>query len=204
MAVVEKVDHTILAGADIPIEDRQIIIDEVAEIQANMKNATPYHYALVGSIEHEYALFKSNKILEKLALNLSDEYIKNTPSFKIDYSNKETKLEIGDCWVNFQKKYEYNPLHRHGGIFSFVTWIQIPYNLEDEAKLFASTRAQTASKLGFYFISPFGEIESLLMPIDKTWEWRMILFPANLQHIVYPFYTSDDYRISISGNLFLA
>ena len=200
------IDHTntILAGAYVAIEDRQIIADEVAEIQANMENAIPYNYALVGSIEHEYALFKCNKVLENLALNLADEYIKNSPNLKIDYSNKKTKLEIGDCWVNFQKKYEYNPLHNHGGIFSFVIWIQIPYNLEDEEKLFASKRVQTASKFGFYFPSPFGSVQSLLMPIDKTWEWRMVLFPADLHHIVYPFYTSDDYRISISGNLYLA
>ena len=37
--------------------------------------------------------------------------------------------------------------------------------------------------------------------IDKSWEGVMILFPADTAHQVYPFYTSDDYRISISGNL---
>jgi hypothetical protein len=29
----------------------------------------------------------------------------------------------------------------------------------------------------------------------------MILFPAKMMHTVYPFYSSDDFRISISGNL---
>jgi len=27
------------------------------------------------------------------------------------------------------------------------------------------------------------------------------MFPAKLLHIVYPFFTSDGYRISIAGNL---
>jgi len=27
------------------------------------------------------------------------------------------------------------------------------------------------------------------------------MFPSLLAHCVYPFYTSDDYRISISGNI---
>ena len=29
---------------------------------------------------------------------------------------------------------------------------------------------------------------------------RKLLFRAHLNHIVYPFYSSDDYRITISGN----
>ena len=41
----------------------------------------------------------------------------------------------------------------------------------------------------------------MVLPIDKAWEGTMILFPSSLNHNVYPFYTSDDYRISISGNL---
>ena len=41
------------------------------------------------------------------------------------------------------------------------------------------------------------------IPIDSTWEGHIIMFPANLQHCVYPFYTSDDTRISFSGNILL-
>ena len=28
----------------------------------------------------------------------------------------------------------------------------------------------------------------------------MIIFPACVNHGVYPFYTSDDYRVSVAGN----
>ena len=28
------------------------------------------------------------------------------------------------------------------------------------------------------------------------------MFPSYLNHMVYPFYTSDEYRISMSGNIF--
>ena len=28
----------------------------------------------------------------------------------------------------------------------------------------------------------------------------ILLFPSEMYHGVYPFYTSDDYRISVSGN----
>ena len=35
----------------------------------------------------------------------------------------------------------------------------------------------------------------------KSDEKKIIMFPAGLNHVVYPFYTSDDYRITISGNV---
>ena len=30
----------------------------------------------------------------------------------------------------------------------------------------------------------------------------LVLFPATLCHQVYPFFESDDYRVSISGNIY--
>jgi len=37
--------------------------------------------------------------------------------------------------------------------------------------------------------------------LSKKEEGEMILFPAKLNHLVYPFYTSSGIRISISGNI---
>ena len=31
-----------------------------------------------------------------------------------------------DFWVNYQKQTEFNPLHNHNGIYSFVVWMKIP------------------------------------------------------------------------------
>jgi hypothetical protein len=39
------------------------------------------------------------------------------------------------------------------------------------------------------------------LPVDKTWENVIVLFPAGLTHSVSPFYSSDDYRISVAGNI---
>ena len=32
-------------------------------------------------------------------------------------------------------------------------------------------------------------------------ENKMLIFPANFKHEVYPFYTSDEERITVSGNI---
>ena len=53
----------------------------------------------------------------------------------------------------------------------------------------------------FFYSEPGGKIFQEAIPVDKKWEGKICLFPASLDHCVYPFYTSDEYRVSISGNL---
>ena len=44
-------------------------------------------------------------------------------------------------------------------------------------------------------------IKAAMEAVDKSFEGQMLMFPAPLQHIVYPFYTSDESRITVSGNI---
>ena len=107
--------------------------------------------------------------------------------------------------MNLQQKYEYNPLHLHQGELSFVIWVNIPYDLEDEKKL-PSMRSQTSPNLPSFkfrfpnFMGP-GGMGTHIIEVDKSFEGKLILFPSYLLHEVSPFYTSDGYRISVSGNL---
>ena len=41
----------------------------------------------------------------------------------------------------------------------------------------------------------------VLIDVDKSFEGKMLVFPSKLQHLVYPFYTSDEHRITVSGNV---
>ena len=114
------------------------------------------------------------------------------------------KLEFIDTWVNFQKKYEYNPVHHHSGDLVFVIWIKIPYKLQDELNHPSSIMSNSgaASKFQFTNISnKFSNISKNLLDIDESFEGKMIIFHSKMEHTVYPFFTSDEYRISMSGNL---
>ena len=33
-------------------------------------------------------------------------------------------------WVNYQKQNEFNPIHNHAGVYSFVIWMKIPYDFK--------------------------------------------------------------------------
>tara|TARA_Y100000816_G_C26066762_1_gene560683 strand:- start:148 stop:819 length:672 start_codon:yes stop_codon:yes gene_type:complete len=111
--------------------------------------------------------------------------------------SEDRPLKISAMWVNFQKKYEFNPPHSHGGVFSFIIFVKIPYKLENET--------YDASKLYFQTQTPIhlhgSGITTTHLNVDESFEGKILIFPSQLIHGVHPFYTSDGYRITISGNL---
>ena len=161
---------------------------------------------LAGNIEKEFFLNESfEKILFPYASLLADEFynLNNELLNLVDTEKQPVNWKFSQPWINFQKKHEFNPIHHHIGDYSFVLWIQIPYDLEEELKLDNCINSNTErnSLFSFTHLDQYGIIVTTPLQIDKTWEGTMILFPSNLKHEVYPFFTSDDYRISISGNL---
>jgi len=119
--------------------------------------------------------------------------------------SSQLSLELKMLWVNFQKKYEFNPLHHHTGLYSFVIWCKIPYDYrkEFELDLCKNSKVKYPGTFAFYHPDQNGRIEETCIHLDPSYEKRIVVFPSSLSHCVYPFYTSDDYRISISGNLYL-
>jgi hypothetical protein len=107
-----------------------------------------------------------------------------------------TKIVHGDTWINVQKKGEYIPLHTHDGILSYVIWVKIPYDINLELK-----SSKYSSVFSFFYQSITGEPLHHRINVSKEYESTLLIFPAKLQHQVYPFSTCDDHRISISGNI---
>jgi|TARA_B000000532_G_scaffold244016_1_gene241974 hypothetical protein len=118
--------------------------------------------------------------------------------------NKDKVWRPLDLWINFQKKHEFNPIHRHFGLYSFVYWVQIPYDIKDELSLpfVENSASPAASCFALTYYNLLGNMCQKSFMITKgEHEGGFIIFPCSMQHQVYPFYTSDDERISISGNV---
>jgi hypothetical protein len=123
----------------------------------------------------------------------------------LSYFKQLTKnhyLTMGKPWINFQKKHEFLPNHTHGGILSYSIWMKIPYNEKEEKNY---KRANVDEKkfysFEFSYTNILGQICQQEIEITKKNEGCILLFPSSLVHCVYPFYTSDEDRISISGNI---
>ena len=172
--------------------------EEAKYILENESEFEKYNKDLAGNIEKEYSIQKSSEILKNDLIALANEHHKHIKGNE-DYPH----WNLTSMWINFQKKYEHNPLHDHGGNLSFVMWVQIPYDLQEELELSncKTSNAPTNSLFSFVYTGVFGEIIDKEINVDKSYEGTIIMFNANLKHLVYPFHTSDDYRISISGNI---
>lgn len=114
------------------------------------------------------------------------------------------KHEISSVWTNYMRKNEFNPMHSHSSSVSFVLWVQIPFKAEDEEKYSKfNNPTEKCSTGAFEFLYPTmtGELMSHKIQNDVSDEGTVIMFPAKMKHCVYPFYTSDEERISIAGNI---
>ena len=180
----------------------------VNDVQKDFTQAIDLSKSLAGQIDKEYQInltHKTNQYIKWTAEEygrLNHAYIRNLGQL---FGKAPVLNYNGEAWVNFQEKYEYNPLHNHSGVLSFVMWYQIPYYKEDEIKK-GPGKGKGENNLNgeFEFIFYNGEsVKEESLGIDKKMEGYMAVFPSLLHHIVYPFYTSDDYRITISGNIHL-
>ena len=117
----------------------------------------------------------------------------------------EPTFELNNFWVNYQKQYEFNPIHDHSGIFSFVVFMKIPTNWKDQHELPICAHSNSPHASNFQFLSSnlgTTTIETAGFRLSPKDEGRMLFFPATLQHMVYPFYGTEEERITISGNIY--
>ena len=162
---------------------------------------------LAGNIVEEYSLDKYKKSFENFILSKVEEsdylinYLNNLDIFKPN----PQRLVLESLWVNYQKKHEFNPVHTHDGVFSFIIFIQIPYVMEEEKNKSPGKKANTncSGHLSFIYLDPNsnGGIGIENIPVDKTWERTGLIFKSSLHHTVYPFYSEGE-RITVSGNIF--
>ena len=170
---------------------------------------------LAGHISHSYKLEDpQNFIVENLLNQVDNPNMFSFINEELQFIYKKNpnrnnqlvmKPRLYDLWVNFQKKGEFQPIHNHSGLFSFVIWMDIPYHWKDEANLpFSKTNNKFPPGGNFSFLFTDGiskTIKSHDIPMSPNLNGYCCFFPSHLSHQVYPFYTSDKDRISISGNI---
>ena len=142
-----------------------------------------------GVSEHYFISEKNTYKIYEVIQKMIDKYKEVFPNYLdgIKYLDRNVPLGFKTPWVNFQKKNEYLPLHEHGGVLSYNIWMKIP----------------TKSIFEYNYNSIIGKNLIHRINLTEKDEGRIVLFPAQLQHVVYPFYNSNKIRMSIAGNILL-
>ena len=182
----------------------QALNKEIVDIHTDDSNTLKMNQSLAGQITKEYQITKSLPLLNPFLEEMGRAYQKQWNYYPKENPNNN-KLTVESVWVNMQKKLEVNPLHNHDGTLSFVAWLHVPFKLEDERNMPNCKNSRTvelASTFQFVYTTALGTIANCPMFVESGWEAKIVMFPAKLLHMVYPFQTSDDYRISIAGNLY--
>jgi hypothetical protein len=191
-----------ITTGQIPPEIYQDLNKEILDIHNDDRNIMKMNTSLAGQITKEYEISKSRQLLDPYLEKMGRTYQKEWDYYPKENPNKDLKVE--SVWVNMQKKLEVNPLHNHDGTLSFVAWLHLPFKLEDERNMENCKMSRTkelTSTFQFVYNTALGTIANCPMFVESGWEGTIVMFPSKLLHIVYPFQTSDDYRVSIAGNL---
>ena len=162
---------------------------------------------LVGNISSSFELEDENdwfhdNVIVKLYNNYADEF----RNLGLDLGLKGNHpYYLNSMWVNYQKQNEFNPIHSHNGLYSFVVWMKNPTNWKDQFKLPFLRKIKEKNKRvsSFEFTLPTTD-KSLIThhyPMSPDLEGTMLFFPSSMFHQVYPFYDCEEDRISISGNI---
>jgi hypothetical protein len=131
------------------------------------------------------------------------DHIDSVPWIQNQNSHKSKSMVLNRFWVNFQNKHEFNPIHKHDGLFSFVVWMKIPTHYEEQSQIPISKNSNcpAVSNFQFTYSDILGNHKTYTIEMGPHQESWILIFPAQLLHQVYPFYDCDEQRVSISGNI---
>ena len=181
-------------------------IDKLNNYIKNKKHK--WNNKLAGNLSKSYAIEdKDDWFFKNVLLKLLNEYEQgDIEAIVPSILTKHCQYVLNSFWVNFQKKHEFNPLHSHNGaVFSFVVWIKIPssYKKEKEIPFIKHSNNPCPNTFEFVYVNTLGKVSTLQYHLEPEDEGTILLFSANLNHQVYPFYLSNKHRISVSGNIAL-
>ena len=162
---------------------------------------------LAGQIDSSYLIFdKDNWFFKNTLESLCNSYAESFYDVGEDIpTTNRHPYFLQTMWVNYQKQTEFNPTHLHKGVYSFVIWMQIPteYNEQKENPIAKNTNSDVISNFSFDYRDIIGEYRYHTYIMSKKMEGKMVFFPSKLTHTVYPFFNCSEDRISISGNISL-
>jgi hypothetical protein len=91
--------------------------------QMDIENAENQDTYLGNNFQNVYTLTESNNVVESYILNICESYNEAWPMYEsgvLSTFKKNFDLYLSELWVNLQEKNQFNPSHKHTGLYSFV------------------------------------------------------------------------------------
>ena len=171
------------------------------------KNVLDHLHHLVEKYEPDYAkqqwmLIDDDNRFQKEVLNpIIQEYVTD-----YGFPEKLKTTHIHDLtfqkfWANYTGKGEYQALHNHDAIWSFVIWLKLPAVANDEQSV-KDAMHPDAGDFILTYSDIIGRTRKVNWKLEKQYnEGHMLLFPSDLYHAVYPHFQTDEKRLSLAGDI---
>tara|TARA_B100000963_G_C22401123_1_gene568905 strand:+ start:96 stop:752 length:657 start_codon:yes stop_codon:yes gene_type:complete len=185
------------------IDDFWKLIDEAKQNPKDIRNQ------LAGNISSSLALDLESPHLNEFGRYILPPLIETYNKhfdlpWRVFFDKEKQRWNLDELWVNFQKQTEFNPMHDHAGVFSFVIWMKIPTDYEQQVQLPIARRSNAKgyiSNFSFVYTDIIGQNKNYTFEMRKNIEGYLVFFPARLHHQVSPFFECDEERVTISGNI---
>ena len=159
------------------------------------KRSNKHNKQLAGHIKEEYIIERPQSINQWLARYV-EAYCTAYNKWR-GGGTLQPKYKLTSLWINYMKAGEFNPPHEHGGDLSFVLYPHVPRTLITECKAFDGTQRGPGGVSWLY-----GKGNRLCIDVahHRPQTGDLFMFPADLQHWVFPFKSKVE-RPSLSGNI---
>jgi len=144
---------------NIPIYQTKLSQDIVDRLWSYVDKATENaNKDLAGNIGESLSLVDKEDYFMRYVIGpIADLYVRNEHSvtwIQNNHTFKSKSLVMSRFWVNFQNKHEFNPIHDHSGIISFVVWMRIPTEYEEQHNISFCKNSNAPSASDFQFVIP--------------------------------------------------
>ena len=171
---------------------------EAEYIKNNQSSAEKQNTYLGDNFSNVFKLTKTKKDIEGYVFALIAEYRQKYPMYEdnfFSYHKIPYDLCMDELWVNFQEQTQFNPTHKHTGLYSFVIWIDLPFKSGEQKIL-------SEGNFEFTYTNIIGDITHYQIPLNNSFNGKIALFPAKMSHEVYPVLSNNSLRVTVSGNVY--
>ena len=167
----------------------------IEEGKKSRRKSNDYRYKLAGHLSEEYRLENAEGIVGWLK-NYFNSYADGYNKWRGE-GTMTPNFTLTELWINYMKANDFNPPHDHGSDLSFVLYPDVPKEITQENKDFKRT-ALGPGGISWLYGQGDRQYISVVHRLPATRD--LFIFPASLQHWVFPFRSNVE-RVSVSGNI---
>ena len=127
-------------------------------LAGNLKYGRSFHYKNDYLLKAEpYLLSKVEDFFNAMIVRFGEKLVSSLMKKQINRQKQiDGKLTLDTLWINFSKKHDYNPIHTHTGVLSFVIYCKVPTEI---FKVQADSNAKKALSLADFAHSKWLQFE---------------------------------------------